>query len=192
MDKVNFLNRKLNQAYEQAPWRRQMQMIGIILLVVIVVALVAIINLNVTSRAATLGRQIQDMSMAEFEDLDAPPQEPGEADTPEELTIEDYKILIADLEAELAVLTSAEVMRERAEDMGFVKVSQDELVYVRVPGYAGRTEAQLAPASKPISSGVRLVPLAYRESLMDWLKDELSSSWLLRSPADLLLKGVNP
>ncbi len=182
----------MNQAYEQAPWRRQMQMFGIILLTVIGVALVAGINLNVTSRAATLGREIQDMSMSEFEALDAPPPTPGEETKEDTLTIEDYKILIADLESELAVLTSAEVMRERAEDLGFVKVSQDELMYVRVAGYSGRTEARLAPDSKPITTGARLMPLAYRESLVDWLKDELSQSWLLRSPTDMLLKGVNP
>ena len=190
MDKVYFINRIMNQAYEQAPWRRQMQMIGIILLTVIVVALVAGINLNVTSRAATLGREIQDMSMSEFEALNAAPPTSEEEEEP--LTIEDYKILIADLEAELAILTSAEVMRERAEDLGFVKVSQDELMYVRVAGSSGRPEARLAPDSKPITTGARLMPLAYRESLVDWLKDELSQSWLLRSPTDLLLKGVNP
>ena len=55
--------KQFKQAYSQTPWRKQLQVIGAFLLVVVVSALVAGIYLSVTSQAATLGRQIQDMQI---------------------------------------------------------------------------------------------------------------------------------
>lgn len=193
MNEVRFLNRKLNQAYEQAPWRRQLQAIGIFLLAVVIVALVAGINLNVTSRAATMGREIQEMTMGGYERLDlASTGSDSEFVTEEVIPIEELKIQIADLEAQLAMLTSSETMRERAERLGFQKVDSAAVEYVNVPGYQGRPEAMLAPSPEPVTAGTKAIPQAYRESLLDWLGEMLEESWLMRSPADLLLKGVNP
>lgn len=193
MDKVKFLNRKVNQAYEQAPWRRQLQVIGIFLLVVVVVALVAGINLNVTSRAATIGREIQDMTMGGYERLDLASLETGVEDEEQKVVpIEELKIQIADLEAQLAILTTSDVMQERAEKLGFQKVDSEAIKYIKIPGYQGRSEAMLAPPPEPITTSTTVIPQAYRESLLDWLSEEVAQSWLLRSPTDLLLKGVNP
>ena len=54
---------QLTQAYSQAPWRKQMYMIGVILLVLVSAAIIAGIYLNVTARAAAVGRQIQEMQV---------------------------------------------------------------------------------------------------------------------------------
>lgn len=191
MEKVKFLNPKLNQAYEQAPWRRQLQGIGIFLLMVVAVALVAGINLNVTSRAATMGREIQDMTMGEYDRLDLVAQETDDEEE-EIVPIEELKIQIADLEAQLAVLTSSEVMLERAEKAGFQKVDPEEILYIEIPGYGGRAEAMFAPPPAPLILSSPALPQAYRESLLDWFREEVSKSWLLRSPSDLILKGVQP
>lgn len=201
MDKVRFLNRKLDQAYEQTPWRRQIQAIGIFMLVVVVVALVAGINLIVTSRAATYGREIQDMTWGHHVYLDDVVAEEiaeqerkakGEPGKEKIIPIEDLKIQIADLEAELAELTSSEVMKERAEQLKFQQVDPASIVYIKVPGYPGRSQALLAPPPEPITTGSKVIPQAYRESLLDWLTDEIANSWLLQSPTKLLLEGVNP
>ena len=50
--------RNLTQAYSQAPWRKQLKFIGLFLLLVVFVALIAGIYLDVTARAATIGREI--------------------------------------------------------------------------------------------------------------------------------------
>lgn len=192
MDQVRLLNRKINQAYEQAPWRRQLQIIGTFLLVVVTTALVAGIYLNVTARAATIGREIQDMQVRISGDirLDVTAQEDSSEETT--IPIEELRIQIADLEARLAALNAVDLMQERAEKLGFQTVEPDNLVYVAIPGYQGRSEAMLAPPPEPVVVGSPVVPEAYRQSLIDWLKVEAAKSWLLRSPTDLLLKGIQP
>jgi hypothetical protein len=55
MDRVQ----SLTQAYSQAPWRKQMQIIGLFLLVLVLTALVGI-YLSVTARAAAVGRDLID------------------------------------------------------------------------------------------------------------------------------------
>ena len=54
---------QFTQAYTQAPWRKQLHMIGTILLALVSAAIVAGIYLNVTARAAAEGREIQDMQV---------------------------------------------------------------------------------------------------------------------------------
>ncbi len=191
MEQVRFLNRKIDQAYEQAPWRRQLQMIGIFLLVVVSVALVAGIYLNVTSRAATFGREIQDMSMGDHVRLDLAAMNTAET-ADDEIPIEELKIQIADLEGKLANLTSLDVMQEKAERLGFQAVELEGVTYVPVPGYESRPEAMLAPPPEPVTAGTPVMPQAFRESLFDWLSGEVAKSWFLRSPADLLFKGIQP
>ena len=54
-------NENIVQAYRQSPWRIQLQVVGLFLLLLVMIALVAGIYLNVTARAATIGRRIQEM-----------------------------------------------------------------------------------------------------------------------------------
>ncbi|HEX9091996.1 MAG TPA: hypothetical protein VF831_10930, partial [Anaerolineales bacterium] len=53
----------LTHAYSQTPWRKQTYLIGVILLFLVCAAIVAGIYLNVTARAAAVGRQIQEMQV---------------------------------------------------------------------------------------------------------------------------------
>ena len=80
--------RSLTQAYSQAPWRKQLAMIVLFLLMVLFVALVAGIYLDVTARTATIGREVQIMQRE----------------------IESLKLVNADLNSQLAVLVSSGVM----------------------------------------------------------------------------------
>jgi hypothetical protein len=173
--------KQITQAYSQTPWRKQLQGIVVFLLVVVSAAIVAGIYLGVTSQAATLGRQIQDMqiNMEGSTRLDLTPDE--NVDLVEVVPIEQIRIEIADLQGQLATNMSAAVMNEKADRMGFVPSNQDESLYFKVPGYKGKSLAQLAPPPEPITvSSTDLAP-AYQESLIDWLghqMDLLSHSWL--------------
>ncbi len=143
--------RSLTQAYYQAPWRKQLKFIGLFLLVVVFAALVAGVYLDVTARAATLGREIQFMQ----ED------------------IESLELEIADLETQLAQITSATVMEERARTLGFEPVVMDTAEYIVVPGYIPRTETNLAPPPQPIRNTVPSLPNSFSESLMDWVQEQM-------------------
>lgn len=144
MDRV----RTLTQAYTQAPWRRQLQILGLFLLVLVSLALVAIIYLSVTTKAATVGRQIMGMQSE----------------------IEDMETSIADLETRLAELRSATTMRRRAEQMGFYPVEREEVEYLVVDGYISRRNANLAPAPDTVVTIAASLPPDYTESLLDWFR----------------------
>ncbi|NJN44110.1 MAG: hypothetical protein HC806_04835 [Anaerolineae bacterium] len=103
---------QLIHAYKNAPWRVQLQLIGMFSLAVVVIALIAGLYLNVTARAATIGREIQDM----------------------EREILGLQHITADLENQLGLLTSIKTMERRAEDLGFQVINPAEILYVAVPG----------------------------------------------------------
>jgi cell division protein FtsL len=133
-------------AYKQAPWRKQRQYIGAFLLLVIGVAMVAALYLDVTARTAKAGRQIQDLR----EDMIS------------------YQHTNADLEIQLAGLTSAAVMQQRAAELGYRPVEPGELDYVFVPGYVEPEPAILLSAddSTPVNDSL---PVEYTQSLFEWL-----------------------
>ena len=96
---------KFSQAYSQAPWRKQIQWIGIFLLVLILAAMVAGVYLSVSARSVTVGREIQTM----YSEMEIAKRE------------------IEDLETQLAVLRASSTMKERAEKLGFHTVTADEI-----------------------------------------------------------------
>ncbi len=134
------------QAYQNAPWRSQYQAFGILALSVVMVAIVAGIYLNVTARAATIGREVQSLQ----EDI---------------LT---HQRINADLETQLARLSSTSVMEARASAMGFRPLSNGSIVYLKVPGYAGRQGAVFAPPPDPAYSDSVTLPDEYTETLYQW------------------------
>jgi hypothetical protein len=180
--------KQITQAYSQTPWRKQLQGIVAFLLVVVSAAVVAGIYLGVTSQAATLGRQIQDMqiNMEGSMRLDLTPEE--EVDLFVVVPIEQIRIEIADLQGQLATNMSAAVMNEKAERMGFIQSNQDEMLYFKVAGYQGRPLARLAPPPEPVTiSSTELAP-AYQESLIDWVEHQvnlISRSWLPGKPEEV-------
>lgn len=143
---------RFTQAYNQAPWRKQLQLIGLFLLILIMGALIAGIYLSVTARASTIGRSIQYMR----EDM-----EKIERD-------------IEDLETKLAFILSNAQMENRAGDLGFRPAEPGEAVFVVVPGYAGSEAASLAQSSGPvIHPSEPALPSDYTQSLFDWLRERV-------------------
>lgn len=143
--------RTLTQAYSQTPWRKQLQVIGLFLLVLVFSAVVAGIYLSVTARAATVGRQIQFLQ--------------GE--------IEKNKQINLDMQTQLAQLTSSSVMEARALAMGFEPIEKDQPLYIVVPGYLGRQQVVLAPPPGPVKAGAPTLPPDFSESLLDWLQQRV-------------------
>ena len=142
------MNNHLVQAYRQAPWRTQLQWAGLFLLILVLLASVASIYLNVSASAAASGREIQRLG-----------------DKSDEI-----QRSIADLQTQLASLTSAENMQKRAEAMDFKPADPDKTMYVSIPGYTGRETANLAPLPSPnMVTAQPLIRSSYTQSLSDLL-----------------------
>lgn len=139
---------KFVAAYSQAPWRKQVRIIGLFSLCLVFLSLVAGIYLMISANTVTVGRDIQ--------------AKQGE--------IEDIEREIEEMRSQLAHIQSAEVMRMRALSLGFKPVSTEELIYLPVPGYVERQPAVLAPYSLRQIPGASVVPARYTETIFDWLK----------------------
>ena len=137
-------------AYKQAPWRVQRQWVGIFLLVVIGVAMVAALYLDVTARTAVTGREIQEMRV-------------------QNTTIQRET---ADLETQLADLTSTVAMERRALALGYRPVQPGELDYVAVPGFVP-PEPEILLAAKDTSPPAESLPVEYTQSLLEWFEDRI-------------------
>jgi len=136
------------QTYAQAPWRRQLQIIGLFSLVLVSIALVAGIYLNVSAKAAAVGRDIQ-AKQSEIENLDRE---------------------IEDLQSQLATVLSSTEMEARALKMGFAPLPAEQTVYLMIPGYAARQPVVLAPNSQRTLVSAPVLPDRYTESLFDWAR----------------------
>ena len=159
---------QLTQAYTQAPWRKQMQMIGMILLFLVSAAIIAGIYLNVTARAAAVGRQIQEMQVMVY----GYHYLTGEA-TDAAIPIEELEQDIASLNARLAYLTSYQVMQDRAKEIGLSSIDADHILYIEVPGYVERQTTALAPPPEPVIVNASSVNPEFKESLFDWLGNQI-------------------
>jgi cell division protein FtsL len=154
----------ITQAYSQAPWRKQLQWIGLFMLGLIVLAMVAGIYLSVSAQASTAGREIQIM-YAEMEDI---------------------RRNIEDIESQIAFLVSNSEMEDRAKELGFLPVESDEIFYILVPGYSKPDQVNLA---EPPGSSLPVIPTIspeYTQSLMDWLSERVFD------PASPLVQEVIP
>jgi len=137
-------------AYRQAPWRVQRQWVGVFLLVVIVAAMVAAIYLDVTARTAVAGREIQELRSQ----------------------ITTVQRENADLETQLADLTSTAVMRQRAEKLGYRPVQPGELDYIAVPGFE-TPEPDILLAAEDVTPRIETLPAEYTQSLLEWFDDRM-------------------
>ena len=138
------------QAYKQAPWRRQMQVIGGFMLVLIVLATISGLFLSISGRAAASGRRIQQLEMRAHS-----------------LSLE-----INDLRTHLAQVSSANAMKNRIESLNMQTIDPHTAIYLAVPGYDPnlRNEAQEAKEQEVEKSG--LLP-EYTSSLWTWLREKI-------------------
>jgi hypothetical protein len=156
----------ITQAYSQAPWRKQVQWIGTFLLLVVFVWLIAALYLDVTARAATIGREIQELQVGQIESASIQPD-------PDEIkSVEELKRLTANLQSQLAFLLSEDTMQARAEALGFLPVEPGITLYIEVPGYVPPQTASIAPPPGPTVSSQATEVTIVKSSLLDWLEEQ--------------------
>jgi cell division protein FtsL len=147
------IRKKINQAFPQAPWRSQIQLLGLFLLFLVTVAVVAIFYLNVTARAVEAGRDIQVMQG--------------------QITVLEYEN--ASLQSDLAYQYSYEVMMDRAERLGFEPGSVEEKDFLVVEGYTGPEIPRLASTGRPVMAVEATdLPPEFTESVIAWLQRVLA------------------
>ena len=148
LDSVNHLV----HAYRMAPWRIQRQRIVYFLLAVVSLAMVAALYLDVTAQAAIAGREIQNLA--------------------DEMNVTQQTN--ADLQTQLAALTSASVMEQRSLDLGYRPVNPDEMEYLVVPGYIASQPEILTSLPLPGLSAPTIPP-EYNQSLLDWFDQKIQT-----------------
>lgn len=145
------MKNKIIQAYKQAPWRIQLQWIGLFLLCLVLVAAITGLYLNISAQAATAGRGIQYLKSV----------------------IDEITNEIADLTTQLAKAKSSENMNKRAEELGFTRIDPREAVYLEIPGYDPNQELVLAPPRVNIIQESPIVQSSYKISLWDWFVERI-------------------
>ena len=154
----------ITQAYSQAPWRKQLQWIGLFMLALILIAMVAGIYLSVSAQASSAGREIQIM-YAEMEEI---------------------RRNIEDMESQIAFMTSNTAMEARSQELGFTLVSSEDIFYVVIPGYRKPDQIEIADSPGVSLPEIPTVSPEYTQSLTDWLSERIFN------PASLLVKEVEP
>ena len=142
--------RKITQAYENTPWRKQFQVIGLYLAVIFFIAIVASVYLNVTARATTYGRKIQEIRI-------------------------DTRIVekdVQDLSSGLAKATSIDELLKRGEELDYELVDPNAATFLIIQGYLGDQYFELAPEPQQLEGVIQpQLPYEYTVSLVDWIKD---------------------
>ena len=147
------MKNRLLQAYKQAPWRTQLQWIGLFLLALVLVSTIAGLYLSVNAQAAAAGRSVQGL----------------------ERDIEDMTDEISDLMTKLAKAQSYEKMMARAKELGFHLLDPETAVYIEVPGVDPDAGVVLAPPRANTVINSPIIQDSYTSSLWDWFVNNI---WL--------------
>lgn len=139
------------QAYKNAPWRKQLQFIGVFSGTVIFIAIIAGVYLNITARAATLGREIQYLQESK----------------------ESLQRDIEDMKTGLAYLTTNKEMERRALEAGFILIEPGTPEYYQYQDYGGKPTAQLAPEGRQSLPNIFVLPREYTISLFEWIQETI-------------------
>ncbi|MEA4908874.1 MAG: hypothetical protein GYA17_06945 [Chloroflexi bacterium] len=135
------------QAYQQAPWRVQLQSMGVFMLGLVLVSLAAGLYLHISAQTAAAGVKIQELETER-----------------DELTRK-----IAHTETQIGFLTASSVLEQRAQEMGFVKASPENTSYMVVPTYPGRQTAMMAPPPGIDVTYPNWMKASYSQSLWEWM-----------------------
>ena len=157
------MKNRILQAYKQAPWRIQLQWIGLFLLGLVLVASITGIYLSISAQAAGAGRSIQAL----------------------ESDIDDINNEIASLTTDLAVARSTDRMFARAKELGFTLREPHQALYLEIPGYDPDTKLVLAPPRVNTIIEAPTVRQSYKLSLWDWLSETIWNT----SPSTIEIEG---
>lgn len=138
--------RKSKQAYKQAPWRRQIQSIGLSLLPVVAIAIFISLYLIISAQAAAAGLHIMNLHYDEEEILRT----------------------IANQRTQLAWITSYSQMQQRAEVLGYEDAPESDVYFLTIPGYQGQNAVLIAPPPGFENESASFVNELYNQSLSNW------------------------
>jgi hypothetical protein len=141
------MSQKIIQAYQQAPWRIQVQRLRTFLVIILVFTLVTGMYLSISAQAATTGLNIQD---GEYQ---------------REVLLRE----LATLKVQLGDLTSISNMEQRAIKEGYKPVDPEKGMYVLVKGYTGKPPVELAPPPGPNMLPAASLKPEYTQSLWEFL-----------------------
>jgi len=139
--------RKRKQAYKQAPWRRQIQSIGLSLLPVVAIAVIISLYLIISAQAAAAGLQIMNLHYEEEEILRT----------------------IANQRSQLAWITSYSQMQKRTEKMGYEVAPESDVHYITIAGYQGQNAVLIAPPPGVKNRPTSINNDLYKQSLSSWI-----------------------
>jgi len=143
--------RKTKSAYKQAPWRRQLQTIGLFLLPVITITLAISLYLIISAQAAAAGLEIMEMHYQEEEILRH----------------------ITNQRTQLAWTTSYSQMIKRAEKMGLEKAPPESFHFLVISGYQEPSPVLLAEPPGSYTDRLPIINEYYQQSLWDWILETL-------------------
>lgn len=138
---------RIRQAYKQKPWRTQLQWVGRILLGLIIFILGTILHLNITTQAAAAGVDIRVL----------------------ERDRENLERNIDNNRTELAIITSAAVMQERAKELGFQHATKDDIEYIFIDEYIEKEPDIITSQSVLNRSQQTAMNPKYTQSIWDTL-----------------------
>ena len=134
------------QAYKQAPWRRQLQSIGLSLLPVVTIVILVALYLIISAQAAAAGLEIMDLHWDEERILRK----------------------TANLRTELAWITSYTAMQKRASKMGLERAPNSDVYFIPINGYQGQNAVLIAPPPGTENISTPFIDKAYTQSLANW------------------------
>ncbi len=138
----------LQHTLDRSRWRPQRQAVALMTLSLFVAIIIGALYLSQASSASALGRQLEDL-IAQRDDLEQENEQ---------------------LRAEIASLQSMPRLQQRAEALGFVTASENDIEYLVVNGYNPDREVSVAPlTTKP-----QPVP-SYDESFTGWLQQQIDT-----------------
>jgi hypothetical protein len=140
------MTKKFKQAYQQAPWRRQLRSFGLSVLPVITIGLAIALYLVISAQSAAAGLQIMQMHYDEEEVLRQ----------------------IANLRTELGWMTSYKEMQQKSKKLGYDMPPAESVHFMTVPGYQGQGATLIAPPPGLETKGIPLMNEFYQQSLWDW------------------------
>jgi cell division protein FtsL len=139
-------------AYKEAPWRTQRKWLGVFLLGTVAVGMVTGLYLDVTSKAALAGREVQVL----------------------ESDIAEAERTNADLETKLAELLSTGNLLARANEMGFEPASPKDVDYMTIPGYF--PPVPVVMTSSNVSRHSPALDPRFSQSMFGWLDDQMQKA----------------
>jgi len=141
------------RAFRQAPWRTQTQAVAAWAIILLIVAVLGGLYLSVASRAATAGRDLQNLELRKAALLQGNDE----------------------LRAELARLRSTTYLYDRARGMGFYPAQDDQIEYLSINNYPAAVLAPPPPVAAAPPTQMAALGSWFVETLNHWLTGQSRS-----------------